>query len=48
MAEDPNEPARHRVAVFGTIAVVVLVVLGWALVRELSASARLQDCVICR
>jgi hypothetical protein len=46
MSEDPNEPARHRVAIFGAIAVVVLVALGWVLVRELSASARLQDCVM--
>jgi hypothetical protein len=46
MTEDPNEPAHHRVAIFGAIAVVTLVVLGWVLVRELSASARLQDCVM--
>jgi hypothetical protein len=30
----------------GLVAVVILLVLGWFLVRELSASARLQDCLL--
>lgn len=46
MADDNDGIGNRRGAILGAIAVVVLVVVGWVLARELSASARLQDCVM--
>lgn len=43
---DPGEPDPRRAAVLGLIVTLLLLVLGYVIVRVLADSARLQDCAM--
>jgi O-antigen ligase len=46
VANDDPESGNRRATLVAVVAVIVLALVGWFLARELSASARLQDCVL--
>jgi hypothetical protein len=41
-----EEHASGRGAIVALVAIVLIAVVGWLLFRELSASSRLQDCLL--
>ena len=46
-AREDREPAETRTpAVAGLVIALVLLVLGWWLVRELTAASKMQDCLM--
>ena len=46
-ATEDREPAQTRTpAVAGLVVAVILLVLGWWLVRELTAASKMQDCLM--
>lgn len=45
-AQPPKEPDSRRAAVLGLVVTLVLIVLGFILVRVLGNAGRLQDCVL--
>lgn len=44
--QDPKESDSRRAAVVGLVVTLLLVVIGWILVRVLGNAGRLQDCVM--
>jgi hypothetical protein len=46
VANDGSENGNRRGPLVAVAAVVLLVAIGWFLAHELSASVRLQDCVL--
>jgi len=46
-AREDREPADTRTpAIAGLVIAVILLVLGWWLVRELTAASKMQDCLM--
>jgi len=46
-ASEDREPAETRTpAIAGLVIAVILLVLGWWLVRELTAASKMQDCLM--
>ena len=44
--KDLRPPDSRRAAVIGLVAAVLLVIVGWIVVRVLGESGRLQDCAM--
>jgi hypothetical protein len=46
MADRDNQPGNQRGPLVALGAVVLLVVVGWLLARELSADSKMEDCLM--
>lgn len=44
--DDPDQAPNRRPAMAGLAIVVVLLVVGWWLARELTATSKMQDCLM--